>query len=428
MEGANGGERNRTKHEREVIMKKPGTSWQDGPCRECKCEKGTGLETGYEAHCTTTECPLLSEHADRHDYDLQTKPVRNQCCPSVLRTACKHQRHSYPPGQTWSPDPKDPCTLSECIVHGNEVQIRTKVKTCDTKCELGWELTKPLPGKCCGVCQQVACVLEGIVKKPRDKWTSKDKCTLYKCVDVNGSLQVQSNVTTCPIVSDELKKEYKYEYVPKEGECCGVWKQRACKVADKIYDVGEIWPSPDGDKCKEVTCVRLGDEISKQKLLKQCNTDCALGWEYKPAEARDDRCCGECEPVACVVNGTVKGVGSEWESDDGCTSYRCSKQDGAMSVISSQEHCPDVSGCPEKDLYVDGCCTRCKMVSSAQTSCLPEEMPAKKSVKLIKFPRAPHGLCFNPNPIKGFTECVGSCHSATRYNPSKLFVYRDIVG
>lgn len=127
----------------------------------------------------------------------------------------------------------------ECVDTPAGLEKRLQLKTCDTKCELGssYEKARPGSGQCCGSCKQVACVVEGIVKELGHKWTSEDHCTQYKCVDVEGSVQVQSRLETCASVSAELKEEYVYEYVPGDGVCCGVHKQTACKVNGDVYQV-----------------------------------------------------------------------------------------------------------------------------------------------------------------------------------------------
>lgn len=51
--------------------------------------------------------------------------------------------------------------------------------------------------------------------------------------------------------------------------------QTACKVGEKVYKVGENWPSTDGDKCKTCHCVEKDNKIIKQDSIETCKTDCA---------------------------------------------------------------------------------------------------------------------------------------------------------
>lgn len=55
--------------------------------------------------------------------------------------------------------------------------------------------------------------------------------------------------------------------------------------------------------------------------------------------------------------------------------------------------------------------------------CSPESIPLTKTIGLINTVRFPNGNCINKNPIPGFTECIGSCHSATEFNTSNLTIW-----
>lgn len=44
-----------------------------------------------------------------------------------------------------------------------------------------------------------------------------------------------------------------------------------------VYQEGETWPSPDGDPCKNVTCIKGQDgQIRKEENTQVCNTECAM--------------------------------------------------------------------------------------------------------------------------------------------------------
>lgn len=120
----------------------------------------------------------------------------------------------------------------------------------------------------------------------------------------------------------------------------------------------------DGDKCKNITCIKneLG-VLSKQESVQTCNSECKIGWEYKESA---DSCCGECVPVACVVDGVVKQAGENWTSSDGCTLYSCEQFGEQFSVATQQESCPAIDDCPEEDIYVKGCCKHCNITSESQ--------------------------------------------------------------
>jgi hypothetical protein len=68
-------------------MLQPDSHWDDGPCRTCKCE-GTAAR-GYHPVCKVQTCSDLSNEKEGSEYELEKVLVPNQCCPSIVRTACK---------------------------------------------------------------------------------------------------------------------------------------------------------------------------------------------------------------------------------------------------------------------------------------------------------------------------------------------------
>lgn len=88
-------------------------------------------------------------------------------------------------------------------------------------------------------------------------------------------IQVQAVVVNCPTIPEDALMDFVYETFPVEGQCCEEYVQTACKVEEKIYKVGESWPSPDGDKCKNFTCVEKDKKFSKQESIETCKKECA---------------------------------------------------------------------------------------------------------------------------------------------------------
>jgi len=225
---------------------------------------------------------------------------------------------------------------------------------------------------------------------------------------------VQSVLVNCPEVPKDFIDNYAFETVAIEGECCKEHKTTACKVDGRVYQVGDTWPSPDGDKCKKISCVKKEkDDILKQESIETCKTDCAKGWEYKESK---DKCCGECVQVACLVDEQLKKPGENWTSTDNCTMYACEVLGDQFVVSSQQELCPSLEDCPDENIYVKGCCKHCNITSLPQTICSPEAIELSKTVGIIKSSRSSHGECSNKLPIEAFTECIGSCHSSTFFN------------
>lgn len=52
---------------------------------------GADNQESHQAICSVKECPSLSHHADKEEFDLLEEPVMNQCCPTVTRVKCKHE-------------------------------------------------------------------------------------------------------------------------------------------------------------------------------------------------------------------------------------------------------------------------------------------------------------------------------------------------
>ncbi|KAH1012596.1 hypothetical protein HUJ05_011728 [Dendroctonus ponderosae] len=343
---------NKVKYEKQKVLKAANHTWQDGPCRDCKCSL-TSLGN-YQPTCSATECPKVETHEDYADYELALVPLHNRCCPKVRRTACKLNGKKHPVGDEWYED-KDFCKKYHCV-ESAKVRLETSTINCNEKeCKAGYEYKSPSPEakECCGKCVQVACVVDDVVRPVGDKWTSDDYCTNYFCQNSNGSLQVEAVKIECPSISKEDLSDFVYE----------------------SYTIGETSPSPDGDKCKTITCVKKPhkDELVKQVSVESCKKDCSKGWEYKESETQ---CCGECVQTSCVVSDELKKPGETWQSDDGCVTYSCDNLE----------------------------------------LCSPQPIQLEKTVHLIEVSRMPYGKCVNEEPIRHFTECIGTCHSSTFFN------------
>lgn len=57
-------------------------------------------------------------------------------------------------------------------------------------------------------------------------------------------------------------------------------------------------------------------------------------------------------------------------------------------------------------------------------TCLPSSMSESQTIGLVQIFKTGHGLCSNKNPIRGFTECQGTCQSGSKYNPRKYLWLR----
>lgn len=119
------------------------------------------------------------------------------------------------------------------------------------------------------------------------------------------------------------------------------------------------------------------------------------------------------------MDNKLYNVGQSWQMPgDNCTTFKCETINKEVSVSSSSDTCPDISKCPPKDLYQDGCCQRCKLPVLPQMNCVSTSMALNLTVGLVYEQIPVRGICKNKIEIKGFTECSGTCNAATKYNPS----------
>ncbi|CAG9772868.1 unnamed protein product [Ceutorhynchus assimilis] len=398
-----GGEKLLTIYEKQKVLKPGNSTWQDGPCRDCKCIL-TSLGN-YQSTCNKIECPNINNHEDYPEYVLKPIPVHNQCCPQIKRTACKFDNKIYEVGQEWRKQ-GDYCKTYKCVEE-NKVRMEIAVENCGNKqCNPGYEYEEASE-ECCGKCVQVACIVDDVVRQIGEEWTSSDYCTNYFCLNLNGSLQVEAVKVNCPTISSD---DFVYESHPVVGECCQIHKPVACKVGQTIYHIGATWPST---KCKNITCLQESHGLVKQESVETCKKDCSKGWTYKES---DTACCGECIQTSCIVNDELKAPADTWKSEDGCVTYSCDKLGGQLLVSSNHESCPSIEDCPNENIYTRGCCRYCNVTVEQMTLCSPQPIQLEKTIKMIQVTRHENGKCFNKHPIRDFTECVGTCHSSTFFN------------
>lgn len=76
-------------------------------------------------------------------------------------------------------------------------------------------------------------------------------------------------------------------------------------------------------------CNKHSSSIQKQVKVQECNVVCDHGYEYRPSNNTTD-CCGKCIQTACNIDGMLKDVGEEWQSDDHCVTYSCDSTNGSV--------------------------------------------------------------------------------------------------
>ncbi|KAL0894249.1 hypothetical protein ABMA27_014259 [Loxostege sticticalis] len=393
----------------EEVLKDIDEAWLDGPCRWCRCESTT---LGASARCSISECPAA---VGSEQFVVEPRPVPFACCPALVQVACRDGESIYRVGENWT-SPTDVCETYQCSeASEGKLEKVTTVKSCDTACQPGWKYfpAEPSSKQCCGKCKPVACVCEGKEHPIGEKWTSPDFCTNYTCVDLNGTLQIQSANESCPEVSEAFRKQFVLNEEAVPGKCCKKQEPVACRVGNKIYQEGQTWPS--SDPCKNLTCTRdLTGRLTHSESVETCPRDCKRGWAYK--EPPTGVCCGHCVQEKCIIDDELVEPGTTWQSDDNCTTYSCEKSGDDILVTSARETCPDVSSCSPEDLVNETCCQVCKEKPMAQSTCAPALLSGPASVGAVRAELRPHGACRNDRPLVGFYECRGACDSGTLYN------------
>ncbi|KAG6461849.1 hypothetical protein O3G_MSEX012891 [Manduca sexta] len=336
----------------EVVLKDTEAVWADGPCRSCRCEAaGAGAGAGPAPRCAVTECePIVSSE----QFVLEPRAVPFACCPVPQYVACRDRDNVYKVGENWT-SPTNPCEKYQCVqADDGKLEKVTTVQHCDDDCQPGWKYfpADAASGECCGKCRPVACVVDGVERPIGEKWTSSDFCANFTCVNLEGTLQVQSSNETCAEMPSTLKKQFVVETEKVEGKCCPKFEPVACKFGDKVYKVGENWTDPT-DPCEMYSCARAEDgKLERLTTRQHCDTTCQLGWKYEAADPKSGECCGRCKPVACVFQGLERPVGDVWVSADFCTNYTCADINGTLQVESSDETCPEVSEAVRKQFVL----------------------------------------------------------------------------
>lgn len=94
-------------------------------------------------------------------------------------------------------------------------------------------------------------------------------------------------------------------------------------------------------------CLRAGGETSSELFVYSigitCNGSCPQGFALQYS---DRHCCPQCVQAMCRFNDRFYGEGESWPSVAGCLRYRCVKEGGLLSIISSRKECPMMMDCP----------------------------------------------------------------------------------
>lgn len=320
-----------------------------------------------------------------------------KCIAAKECTPCDDQGHFA--GDKWYPDQ---CTECDCGLNGQTNCMKKQCTSSGVVCQMGFQqIIIESPGECCPTYK---CVPDTITKSNKCPDTpmpncginqfnkiivDNNNCTKYVCEckpadqcvpNVVRGLRlgekiVQDSSGCCPtskIVCDKSTcpvKPAECDYVIYDDAsmpCCGLYECRPPKdmcIAEidrikKLENVGKIESTQDPCVSKKCSYGPSGN-VHVVDVKQTCPvTTCDIGFTL---EIDANECCGKCVQIKCVVNGTVHEPGSEWFSQDNCTTFKCLLQGKQLVMSAAQPTCPDLSECPFEQKYFEDCCQRCRL-------------------------------------------------------------------
>ncbi|XP_016384064.1 mucin-5B-like [Sinocyclocheilus rhinocerous] len=377
-------------------------------CEDCVCDRAS-----QSVFCKPKECPDVNpEICTERGFVLVN--VTNPSEPCCSKQVCHCAIDMCPSGS---------CTQGSCIYDapdktrhvlksGEEYKYKCETVTChrmngsfvieknNTECPFlsskdcgpGFKYEKKV-GECCGTCAQVACIYDApdkIRHVLKDGDVDNYKCETVTCHKLNGSFVTEKTKTECPYLSS-FDCGPGFEYVKKDGECCGSCRQVAC-----IYDAPDKTRHvlKDGKqyyfKCMNATCLKRNGMFMIMESYKQCPPfnpdDCVPG----TVQFDKDGCCQICETSNCVLEKNVIRLHVK-----DCNSIE------DVEVASCTGHCDDGSRYSmEKNIMMHNC------------SCCQEEKFSQRQVML---------KCANSSEILHDYIYVESC----RCTPTKCDEYTE---
>ncbi|XP_076799666.1 uncharacterized protein LOC143444348 isoform X2 [Clavelina lepadiformis] len=297
-------------------------------CTSCQCQNGV-------ITCSKTRCLPACQLMDH---------VPGECCP-VCR-GCSFGSKAYSIGDTFEPNPMDPCEVCKCTAAANGSPslschhvLCPSMADCPRSC-----IRQPEPGTCCPTCtNRPECsygnclpAIHGQQIHPFD-----DPC--YSCVCNSNDTWVCAHMN-CP----KLDCPQPRHYTPK-GSCCPICD--ACHLPMENRDVanGYVWKI---DECRTCRCdhgsiICLGHDCQ----MVTCDPPMI---KYK----QPGKCCEECvNPRAgCVYEGHSIGPQQRWLVDK-CTTCHCFA--GKVNCVTQRCRMPMCNSDEVATVIPGECCSRC---------------------------------------------------------------------
>ncbi|XP_043084737.1 mucin-2-like [Puntigrus tetrazona] len=290
-------------------------------CEDCVCDRAS-----QSVICKPKKCPDVNP-------EICTKPgfvlvnvtdpsdpcCRKQVChcaidmcqsglciqESCIYNAPDNTRHIVKSGEEYNYK----CETVICRQLKDSYVIEKSITKCPVMdCAPGFKYQKNVED-CCGTCTQFACVYDAPDKTRhilKDGEVDNYHCETVTCHAFNGSFVTEKTKTECSYLSS-FDCGPGFEYIKKEGECCGSCRQVAC-----IYDAPDKTRHilKDGMernfKCMNATCMRKNGMFMTMESFKQCppfNPDDCVP---ETVQFDKDGCCQICETRNCILRKNFK--------------------------------------------------------------------------------------------------------------------------
>ncbi|GFY77264.1 hemocytin, partial [Trichonephila inaurata madagascariensis] len=442
-----------------------GDVWNVGPCEKCECS------SDLTTRCVVTECPEPPICNEKETLEKLTKPANACCeafhcvematlvCPEKTLKDCREGEANVVIHVDGCPEYKCECMPELCppivephVEEGEFFSVEQegccphyRVDCYAEKCPLppicgpGFKVST-YEGKCC---MKYSCVPKKNVCVYRYKYDVVDGvqvellpehsyeeefeagsswqdglCRKCSCVEIEGQHAFSCREEICP-KPEEFPDAEKYvrEEIHIPGACCPKYRRTACKANGIMYQIGEEWPSPTGDRCKSYKCVEDKGEAGILEKSTICDKTCPDFAIYLEPSPESNRCCGECKPIACEEAGILYQDGQTWTSvSKPCYKAECSVNENGTHIVYRGQSCPIMpDNCPVENIKTDpkGCCTYCKRPSE---SCSAVQVPIYETRGFFGFIDKVRGFCSNEDALEALTKCSGQCTAESQYS------------
>ncbi|XP_015719308.1 mucin-5AC [Coturnix japonica] len=337
------------------VSRWPGEKWTQN-CQECICDKFTlrvhctkhecplpqqvsCSEPGYmpvqtqipedpcctrtECYCNTSLCPKVT-HQCLEGQEVITVAQPGKCCPTFeCRHGCVVNETYYAPGTVIPSGPCESCTCSRSLYSSRQkFAVKCQPVICDTHCPVGYRYTKE-PGKCCGTCKPVACIVvmednTTHVLKVGKFWSPPgNNCTTYTCEKYNGQFITVISKKSCPAFNPDLCEPDNIRL--SDDGCC-----RVCSI-----------PPSGCKKYNTTTVIKYRGCVSAPVEMTYCEGSCDAYSKYSQEANMMEHKCSCCQEIQTSVrkvtltcsDGTSLDHSYTYVDQCSCVGAECVPQD-----------------------------------------------------------------------------------------------------